>query len=123
MNGFSLWVVPHGYNIMMSTYKMEHIPHVTLVQNLPYPWPRDVGRECTITTNGDMDTLCGTDNMGVYCTVDDVPITRSVPPHMVIWYQGNPGVSPVPPLAHTIIGILCVADCRHRHPSYWEIVI
>jgi len=120
MGGFSLWVVPHGYNILMDTYKMDHIPHVTIAHNLGYPLPtQNVGKEYDITIKGDIQSLYGTKSVGVYC---DVNIPTKLSPHMILWYYGPTGAT-VPPLDKTMKGILCVADCAHPHPSEWEINI
>ena len=120
MGGFSLWVVPHGYNILMNTYKMDHIPHVTVVQNIGYPLPtKDVGKECDIAIKGDIQPLYGTKSVGVYC---DVNIPTELSTHMVVWYSGATGAR-VPPMDKTMKGILCVADCSRPHPSGWKIII
>ena len=77
MGGVSLWVVPHGYNVLMNSYKMDHIPHVTILNNLGYPRPTDdVGKEYEITVQGDLQPLYGTETVGVYC---DVNVSHTIP--------------------------------------------
>jgi hypothetical protein len=122
MGGVSLWVVPHGYNVLMNSYKMDHIPHVTILNNLGYPRPTDdVGKEYEITVQGDLQSLYGTETVGVYC---DVNVSHTISaPYMVLWYYGKRDVRSMPRLGPTMKGIMCLADCTSPNPTDWKIII
>ena len=126
--GLSLWVVPKYYKQIKETYKMKHIPHITLQTNLTEPsMSVDLGKHVDVTFNRGMvkfpkmhdpNPLMGS---GFYCNVKGISEIPDFRQHMTVWYNydGCHYEFREPPPHQP--GKVVRADTTSDDPSEWHI--
>lgn len=127
--GYSVWAVPHNHEEIRSTYRMKHIPHVTLKTNLEKEERIYTNSTCRIKfykqfvwfppTMYKNNPLKGS---GFYCDVYGVPFKMNHAPHMTVWYDydGPWDIFDTCPI-ETLATIYSV-DTRSPKPEDWKIL-
>ena len=125
---WSIWYVPTEWKEIMSTYDMEHIPHVTWETNIEME-PLDLperkfidelivdGPLVQLKSEYDNDPI--SDAVGVYCHKPDW-WDKSHRPHMTLKYNSTDMAGKYIPLEFQDLYVT-VADTRDIDPKKWRL--
>ena len=90
--GYSLWLVPHNWEIIKRVYSMTHIPHITVCTNMERVDPVVLSSSSFKVYNFSylkrFPKMYSTDPLnatGFYCAIEG--ICTNHPPHMSVSYS------------------------------------
>ena len=127
--GYSIWAVPHNHAEIRSKYKMKHIPHVTLKNNLEKEERTYMNLQCRIECCKQFvwfppmyKNEHSLKSSGFYCNIYGTPFKMEHTPHMTVWYNYEGPWDVFDDCPESSMATIYSVDTRSSNPEEWKIL-